>query len=178
MKKKKSILAFTVTKEFLKDIAGDFALDVVTVCQKKRKSITDEIIGNELGLKITEIRAVLNRLHYRGIACYNKTRNPKTGWYSYTWNIKTNRIAELVLEKYAEELQKLERKKQFEKNYALFSCPKNCSNTPFEVAVEYQFKCPECGEPMEALDSQKNNRETNKKIKLLAKESAEIEKIA
>ncbi len=177
MQKKKSILSFTITKEFLKDIAGDFAFDVVTVCQKKGKNITDEIIGKALGLKITEIRAVLNRLHYRGIACYNKTRNSKTGWYSYTWNIKTNRIAELVLEKYAEELQKLKRKKQLEKNYALFSCPKNCSNTPFEIAVEYQFKCPECGEPMEAIDSQKNNRETNKKLKALEKEAATIEKI-
>lgn len=177
MQKKKNILSFTITKDFLKDVAGDFAFDVIAVCQKKGKNITDEIIGKDLGLKITEIRAVLNRLHYRGIACYNKTRNAKTGWYSYTWNIKTKRIAELVLEKYAEELQKLERKKQFEKNYALFSCPKSCSNTPFEVAVEYQFKCPECGESMDALDNQKNNREMGKKIKLLAKEAAAIEKI-
>jgi transcription initiation factor TFIIE subunit alpha len=176
MQKKKDVLSFATTKEFLKDIAGDFAFEVVGVCQKKKKNITDEIIGNALGLKITEIRAVLNRLHYRGIACYNKTRNPKTGWYSYTWNIKTHRIAELVLEKYAEELQKLERKKQLEKNYALFSCPKNCASTPFEVAVEYQFKCPECGKPMDALDSQKNNREINKRIKMLVKESLEIEK--
>jgi len=178
MQKKKNVLSFTITKEFLKDIAGEFAFDVIAVCQKKGKNITDEIIGKELNLKITEIRAVLNRLHYRGIACYNKTRNQKTGWYSYTWNIKTKRIAELVLEKYSEELQRLERKKQFEKNYALFSCQKNCSNIPFEVAVEYQFKCPECGEAMDAMDNQKTNRETTKKIRELEKEAAKMEKIA
>lgn len=177
MRKKKNILSFSITKDFLTTIAGEYAFDIVGICQKKGKNVTDEMIGKDIKIKITEIRAVLNGLHYRGIACYNKTRNPKTGWYSYTWHIKTKRIAELVLEKYAEEIQKLERKKQFEKGYALFSCPKNCSNTPFELAVEYQFKCPECGETMDAIDNQKNTRETAKKIKVIEKEAAEIEKI-
>lgn len=177
-KKKKDILSFFIAQEFLKNIAGEFAFNVIKVCQKKGKSITDEEIGKALGVKITEIRAVLNRLHYRGIACYNKTRNPKTGWYSYTWNIKQNRIAELVLEQYSEEIQKLEKKKQAEKNYTLFSCANSCSNIPFEIAVEYQFKCPECGNTMESIDAQKNLREVNKKIKIMLTDSKEIEKIA
>jgi transcription initiation factor TFIIE subunit alpha len=178
MPKKKDLLSFSITQDFLKNVAGDYAFDVVKTCQKKGKEITDEEIGKDVKIKITEIRAVLNRLHYRGIACYNKSRNQKTGWYSYTWGIKTKRIAELLLEQYAEEIQKLDKKKQFEKDYALFSCQKNCSNIPFEVAVEYQFKCPDCGDTMEAVDKQKSSKEVNKRIKTLQEEAKEIEKIA
>ncbi len=177
MPKKRNILSFQIAQDFLKTSAGEYGFDVVKVCQKKGKHITDEEIGKSLKIKITEIRAVLNRLHYRGIACYNKTRNQKTGWYSYTWDIKTGRIAELVLEQYAEEIQKLEKKKQWEKNYALFTCQNKCSHIPFEVAVEYQFKCPECGNNMEAIDGEKNKREITKKIKTLTEEVREIDKI-
>jgi len=177
-KKKKSILSFSITQEFLKNVAGDYAFDVIKTCEKKGKSITDEEIGKSVPVKITEIRAVLNRLHYRGIACYNKSRNPKTGWYSYTWNIKTRRIAELLLEQYSEEVQKLEKRKQFEKTYLMFSCGKKCASLPFEVAAEYEFKCPECGETMESMNSQKSLRGANKRIKTIMEEAKEIEKMS
>src|SRR3989344_3900560 len=111
---KKKIHEFVLVQDFLASIAGQEAMELVKICANKRKLVTDEEIGKQLPLKITEIRTILNRLHYRGIACYQKTKNPKTGWYSYTWEIKISRIAELILEGRAEEVTKLGNELEFE----------------------------------------------------------------
>lgn len=174
---KKQIENFLIVREFLNSVGGKYAVELVKICNKKKKPITDEEIGKKLPLKITEIRTVLNRLHYRGIACYQKSRNNKTGWYSYTWEIKQRRVAELILEKQKEEIEKLENTVDFERNYCFFSCKNNCNNFFFEVAAEYQFKCPECGNNMNSVNNKKRIRELKKKINLIKSEVAEIQKL-
>jgi len=174
--KKKSIADFEIAKEFLEQSAGKDSVDLVKVCQKKRGRVTDEEISKELKLKITEIRTILNRLHYKGIACYKKTKNPNTGWYSYTWEIKTKRIAELIMEQQAELIEKLEKKLQYEKNYVFFSCSTGCEQIPFEIASECQFRCPNCGKTMEIVDSKKRLNEIKKQIKYMGEQIRGIER--
>lgn len=176
--KANKLLNFIETKEFIETIGGKEAADLIKICNKKKRGVSDEEIATEIRLKITEVRAILNRLHYRGIACYQKTKNTKTGWFSYTWEIKLKRIAELLLERQAEEISKLEQKLDFEKNYEFFACKDSCEMVPFEVAAEYQFKCPKCGSMMEKSDSKRRLREIRKKIKLMNLGVNEISKYA
>jgi len=172
----KRILEFGVTRNFLRNLGGDGAVALVKVCAGKSKPLTDEEIGKGLKLKITEIRAILNRLHFRGIASYDRTRNMKTGWYTYKWDIKPKRIAELILENQAERLEKLETRKSFESNYVFFSCDKECNLFPFEVAAEYEFKCPECGNTMETLDGKKRMQGIENQIKSVNSEIRDLAK--
>jgi transcription initiation factor TFIIE subunit alpha len=177
-KKSKKILDFFITQDFLGRVGGEYAFELAKICNNKRGAVTDEQIGRKLKpLKITEIRAILNRLHYRGIACYQKTRNNKTGWYSYTWEIKPRRIAELILEEQAEEIAKLEKKIEFEKNHMFFRCNKKCDSLPFEIAAEYNFICPTCGGAMDVADNKKLVRDLRAKIRLIKNEVKELEKI-
>ncbi len=174
---KSNVVNFLIAKEFLETVGGKFAVDLVQIVDKKKKAVTDEEIGKKLPLKITEIRTILNRLHYRGIACYQKTRNNKTGWYSYTWEIRPKRIAELILEQQAEKIQKLESQRSFESTYSFFACKKGCNNFPFEIAAEYEFKCPECGTVMGSIDNKKQVSLLNKRINIMKHEVSEIGKI-
>ncbi len=137
MPKPKGFLQLSITEEFLKTVGGDYAVDLVKIWDKKKDDMSDEELALKLNAKITEIRTALNRLHFRGIAGYQKTRNSKTGWYSYTWNIKTSRIAELVMERQAEEIDKIKKRMEFEQNYIYFNCKKGCVAVPFEIATEY-----------------------------------------
>ncbi|MFH1240668.1 MAG: hypothetical protein V1672_05675 [Candidatus Diapherotrites archaeon] len=175
--KKKSIVDFLAVKEFIGTIAGESAIDLIKICHKKNCGVTDEEIAKKLGLKVTEIRTILNRLHYRGIVCYDKTKNKKTGWYSYTWEIKTKRIAELILEQNSEQIQKLENKMVLEETYSLFGCKAECATVPFEIAAEYHFKCPECGKTLESIDNKKRAKQTKKYIDTLKEEAAELAKM-
>lgn len=174
---KKQILNLNITKDFLKMIAGEKAVDLVKICLDKNRDITDEEISKKLPLKITEIRTILNQLHYRGIACYNKAKTKRSGWYNYTWKIRTERIAELILEQKTEEIQKIERKQESEKNYEIFACPSKCNPVVFEVAAEYRFKCPECGKSMNLVDSKKITRENKQHIEVIEKEMKVLKKI-
>lgn len=154
MGRAKDLLSFQLTTEFIKTIGGDDAVELVKICLKKNGKCLDEDIEKEMKhLKITEIRSILNRLHYRGIACYNKTKNKNSGWYTYTWEIKKRRIIELILEQQSERLQKLEEKARFGESHEFFACKKACEETAFEIAAQYEFRCPECGEMMTPIDS-------------------------
>ncbi len=164
---KKDVLSHPVTKTFIQKVGGEDAIPLIKAFKNKRKKVTDEEIAKKTDLKITEVRAILNRLHYRGIACYDKKKNTKTGWYLYTWEIKEKRIAELIIEEQSEEIKKLEKKLEFEKDYVFFACKEMCENVPFEVAAEYQFRCPKCGKTMETVNNKKRIKTIKKELETL-----------
>ena len=177
MPKKKKLLSYSIVQDFLKGLGGEDALNLVEIVLKK-KNVTDEQIGKKMKhLKITEIRALLNRLHFHGIATYQKTRDAKSGWYSYTWNVKSARIAELILDGHAEKISQLEQKLNYEKEHEFFSCKKGCDNFAFEIAAEYHFKCPVCGGNMDLIDNEKRVRNIKTGIKRIKIEIIELEKI-
>jgi transcription initiation factor TFIIE subunit alpha len=153
------------------------AIDLVKICERKRKRVTDEELSKKLNQKVTEIRTILNRLHYRGIACYQKTKNTKTGWYSYTWEIKTKRIAEIIIEEQSEKLLKLNEKKEVEEEYNMFNCLGCGERAPFEIAAEYQFICPNCGKNMEAANTEDSLKKLNQRVGLISEELKQMQKI-
>ena len=177
MGRAKDLLSFPLPTEFLKTVGGEEAVDVVKICIRKNGKCLDEDIEKEMkSLKITEIRSILNRLHYRGILCYNKTKNKNSGWYTYTWEIKKRRIVELILEQQSERLQKLEEKARFGQSHEFFACKKECEETPFEIAAQYEFRCPECGEMMAPTNSAEKEKETQRKIDTLKQELEALQK--
>ena len=177
MGRKKEITNFTLTQEFLNHVAGPYSLDVVKNCLRKNGRLVDEEIGRKIKqLKITEIRTILNQLHYRGIAAYNKTKDKNSGWYTYTWEIKKKRIAELIVEQQLENVQKLESTLAFEKGHEFFSCEKKCEEIAFEIAAEYEFKCPECGGIMAPHNNKEKIKTIQKQIHSIKTELKEIEK--
>jgi len=177
MSKKKKISGYGVVKDFLGHMGGAHAPRLVEIYERNCGLIRDEEMAKKMGLKVTDVRTILNRLHYRGIANYNKKRNKKTGWYSYTWNIDRKRILELIVEKQLEEIESLEQRKESGEVYSFFSCKKLCHEFPFEIAAEYQFKCPECGRELDCIDNKKRNRQASTKIGTMKKEMEEFNKI-
>lgn len=174
---RKELCDFVIVQNYLGSLAGEHTAKLVRICGRKRKPITDEEIEKKLPIKITEIRTILNRLHYWGIATYQKSRNPNTGWYSYSWEIKPDRISELIAEGQADEIAKIEAKIEYERNYAFFSCKGGCNNVPFEIAAEYEFKCPDCGKTMEAVNNEKRVKELKKGLKDIVDSIGEIKKL-
>lgn len=178
LSKKRNFIRITIVQDFLRNVGGEAAVGVATICEKKGRQVTDEELAKKMKVKVTEIRTVLNRLHYRGIACYKKTKNKRNGWYNYTWGIKKKRIVELILEAQRETIEKLEAKQAFSANYSFFSCKNSCSIVPFEIAAEYQFRCPECSETMNSFDYTEKLQSINSHIVELKKEVGELKKVA
>lgn len=166
----KSIVDLELVRDLLDVIGGEEVINLVKICEKKKKKVTDEEISKKMKKKVTEVRAMLNRLHFRGIACYQKTRNQKTGWYNYTWEIKKDRITEIICEQQKENLEKLTQKMNLETDYSFFDCEKCNHREVFEIAAEYNFICPTCGGSMTSANDPNRQKEIKIKIKKIEKE--------
>jgi transcription initiation factor TFIIE subunit alpha len=166
----KSITNLVLVKDFLDTVGGPDAVTLTKLCENKRTRVTDEELSKKMKMKVTEVRTILNRLHYRGIACYEKTRNQKTGWYNYTWEIRKDKIAELIIEQQAEIMNKLTQKRDLVADHGLFDCTKCDERAPFELAVEANFICPSCGSTMNSANDPKKIKEIEKRIETIEKE--------
>jgi transcription initiation factor TFIIE subunit alpha len=166
-----------LVKDLLDTIGSQDAIELVKICEKKKKSVTDEEISKKMKKKVTEIRAILNKLHFRGIACYQKSRNQKTGWYNYTWEIKKDRIADIINEQQKENLEKLTKKKNLEADYSFFDCNKCNHREVFEIAAEYNFLCPTCGGSMTSANDPQMLKELEGRIKKIELEIVLLNKI-
>jgi transcription initiation factor TFIIE subunit alpha len=138
--------------EFISTNAGDAAFSLVKTLDKVEKGMTDEQITKKTKTDVNEVRAILNKLHYLGIITYSKKKAKESNWYHYTWFLKKDRIKELLTERYKDELEQMEKKLKYEQSYTFFKCTNGCDKLPFELACEYDFKCPECGNAMDALE--------------------------
>jgi len=150
--------------DFVATNAGDAAFMVVKTLDKTDKGLTDEQLTKKTKTDVNEVRAILNKLHYLGIITYSKKKAKESNWYHYTWFLKRDRINELLTDRAKEELVELEKKLKYEESYTFFKCANGCEKLPFELACEYDFKCPECGNAMEAIDACDEHGNIEKRI--------------
>jgi transcription initiation factor IIE alpha subunit len=65
-------------------LIGKSASAVILACDTKR-GVTEDVVVNKTGLKLSEVRNVLNQLHDKGLIRYNREKNQNTNLYTYTW---------------------------------------------------------------------------------------------
>jgi transcription initiation factor TFIIE subunit alpha len=176
-KSNKSILTIKSVKELIENVGGEEAVSLVKICEKKKKNVTDDEIAKSVNKKVTEIRAVLNKLHFMGIVNYDRQKNQKTGWYTYVWAIKKDRIAEIILGKQEKLLENLMKKKSMEVDYNMFDCKTCGKKFDFEAAININFLCTECGNKLSCQDSEKSQKEMDEKMAEIRSEIAKIKEI-
>src|SRR3989338_4221899 len=116
----KKLLENKLVQDFFQRKIGERSTQLMKI-YTAGKAPPEDKISKKLGIKVTEIRTLLNKMHYWGIADYDKTRNKKTGWYNYDWHINYKRIMELMLQEQEEKLKKLETEESTMTEYSLFA---------------------------------------------------------
>lgn len=162
-------------KSFLYIIGGDVAIEVgKELLLSENDDITDEDITENIKeriegtgidfepdieeiLKLNTVRKTLYKLYSEKLAQFRRIRDKSTGWFIYYWWHEFDFLEELVLEKKKLVQRKLRDRLQFEENNYFFLC-KNCNKInikyKFDEAFELNFRCPDCGSPLEAQDNQ------------------------
>ncbi len=140
----------------------------VAVLEQLTEPKHDEQIASELGVKSTIIRKLLNDLHGTSLVSYKRTKDKSTGWYSYVWEKRDDKITEYGQIKLDESLSKLKIRLEYERQN-LFVCSCDTSVTMTQ-AMDLNFICPRCNERLRSLDNSNRIRELGDKI-------ARIEKI-
>lgn len=134
----------------------------VTIINKLSEPKRDEEIASELNFKETTVRTILNDLHAEGLVEYERSKNKETGWYTYTWQKRDNKIQEYVQSHLHQKLDRLETQLDQEQNGTMLAC--SCDRVPLNQAMEMDFICPECNEAFSTEENSMNLDEIRSQI--------------
>ena len=158
----------TADNSLLADILSEMMTkDHLTVIETLSKPKHDEDIAAELNLKATVVRTLLNDLHMKNLVEYERSKNKKTGWYTYLWKKREDRIDEFVKGHLSTKLADLNKQLDLEKDGVTFNC--SCRRVNMESAMETNFVCPECSQMYVESDSKKIVKRLEIEIKKVEK---------
>ncbi len=140
-------LSDSYARQLLIDLGGENALEIV---RNFEGHASDEDLAKKLKLKISDVRATLNKLHSEGLVNYMRDKDSETGWYSYSWTLNRVRIENWVKMRVKESTDLIEGNKG--DHYFCVACGSG-SIVSFDVATESEFRCVSCSKSLEFLDS-------------------------
>ena len=137
--------------EFIAQNVGMRAVDIIKLINVPQ---TDESVAAELGMKINEVRRILNVLNSYGVARYDTNKDSK-GWLTFRWCIDGEKLMAL---------RHHDRRPRSPR--APTGSPEDCNDffycdkcydeqkviLPFDAAFENQFKCDVCGRKLKRLN--------------------------
>jgi transcription factor E len=145
MKRIVTILSDSRVRQNLIGIGGENALAIVRNFSGNQ---SDEELAKRLKIKISDVRATLNKLHNEGLVNYIREKDNETGWYSYSWSLNHERMERWASTNAGKLSAFTETGSEF------YFCP-SCgaeSVTNFESAAVCEFRCERCNKMMEFID--------------------------
>jgi transcription initiation factor TFIIE subunit alpha len=149
MQKVGKILGDSNVRQDLIEIGGENALAIV---RNFYGNHSDEELAKKLKIKISDVRATLNKLHNEGLVNYIREKDSETGWYSYSWSLNHERM-----ERWATTHTAKLNAVTGETGGEFYFCP-TCgasSITNFESAANVDFRCDRCNRLLEFIDEKK-----------------------
>ncbi len=147
MKATTKILQEAYIRQTLIELGGENALAII---RNFYSNHSDEELAKKLKIKISDVRATLNKLHNVGLVNYNRQKDNETGWYSYSWSLNHDKMAKWA----TDQTTKIEGLEDGNEKYYCPSCGE-ASITDFENASVEMFKCSQCERMLEFLDKEK-----------------------
>lgn len=163
-----------LNNSLLEDIISEsLSKEHFTVIKKLSKPKHDEDIAAELKLKATVVRTLLNDLHMKSLVEYERSKNKKTGWYTYVWKKREDKIQAYVSSYMSDKLEELNMLLEVEKQgHVKFICDCNGGKrVPLEEAMETDFICPSCNGPFVESSSREMIKKLESEIKKLQKKA-------
>lgn len=168
-----------VTKSMIKDVVSEVAgEDCVQIILDigNRVNVSEFIISDELSIDIRELRRKLYKLWEAGLVRFKRKKDKKRGWYIYYWTFIPSRVWFLFRDLRVRKLQKLKERLEQEENNEFYLCPNGCVRLDFSQAVEFDFKCPECGSLLVPNDNSRTISHLKDEIAKLTKEIEAFDK--
>jgi len=136
-----------ISKKILEKKFGEEHLMVLGALNKPEY---DEQVAKSLDMKATIVRKLLNEMHNHEFVAYKRSKNPLTGWYTYVWERRDDKISGYLENYMKQKLMEIEQYKKIQEgnghleNPPLFMCKDCGKEMTFIDAMSVQFSCPEC----------------------------------
>jgi TFIIE alpha subunit len=90
---RQAVLASAEARTQLIEMGGENTIDII---REFDRDMSDEELARKTGIKASDVRVVLNRLHSIGLFSYTRVRDRDSGWYSYIWRMSEGRLREFA----------------------------------------------------------------------------------
>jgi len=161
-------LSNEIIEEVVIEVAGQDVIPLVRAL-KNKKNVSEFKLAESIKQEVNSTRNMLYRLYNANLVSFMRKKDKKKGWYIYYWTFDMKRVRYLVEELKKKKLKKLKERLEREKEGQFFLCNNKCIRLDFDQAMNFEFKCPECGQ----LIHQEDNKEL---IESIEKEIQELEK--
>ena len=148
------------------EVVGDDVLLIVQIL-KNKQNVSEFKIAEKLKITINEVRNKIYRMQEHNLVVSTRKKDKEKGWYIYYWTLNNREIRNLIVSLASKKLSDLKKQLEREQEAKYLECSNKCMRLKFEDAMEYEFRCPECGSLM--IEEKRNIRLDNirKQIKLL-----------
>src|SRR5512137_1199805 len=139
-------------RAYLHRLVGDEGLNLLERFPEEGEH-SDEDLAEKTGINLNSVRHTLYTLYEKRLAEYRRLKNTETGWLTYLWTLRLDRIQAAVAEDLKMMLEKLEARESFEEENDFYLC-KTCGTFTFNEVMELDFACPRCTQPVEHFDNE------------------------
>lgn len=170
--------------DLVEDIAGEEIIPLIDLLWGK-EHVSEFKLADKLEITVNKVRNMLYKLHSHNLVTFIRKKDKRKGWYIYYWTFDLKQALDFLIYLKKERVILLGDKLSQRQIEDYFRCPNKCVIYKYDIAMESDFKCPECGSVLEKLDMKKQVFRLKKKIKILGNEledagvylKEEIEKI-
>jgi transcription initiation factor TFIIE subunit alpha len=168
-------LSNKIVEDVVSEVAGDDVLPLVRAL-KNKKNVSEFKLAESIKEEVNTTRNMLYRLYDSNLVSFVRKKDKKKGWYIYYWTFDSKKIKHLLTNLKKKRLLKLKDRLEREKANHFYSCKSKCIRLDFDQSMEFEFKCPECGELIEQEDNSEEIQKIETEIKELEEEFKEKNK--
>ena len=162
--------------EFMKMTHGREGGEIIKYVMK-HPGATDEEISNKLEMRENIIRKVLYDVYAWNGVELQKKRMSEGRNYEFRWKINYAAFYKHIIAYYNDEIERLKEGLTFLESVDFYTCGKpHHPVMTIDEALDYEFKCPLCGEILHNVDMSGEKENIMKKIESIEEKIQKIER--
>ena len=162
------LLEDPVIQKYLHELVGPTGMPVAAA--PPDGEVTDEELAQDLNLELNDVRRALFILYENDLATYRRLRDEDSGWLTYLWTFEYDQIPENLEEEMHRLIEALLEREEYERLHEFYLCEICSIRFEFGEAMDFDFECPECGSPLDAMENEQLIVAMNNRIDALAEE--------
>ncbi len=139
-----------------------------------KSNVSEFDLAAKTKMDIKMVRKMLYNLHNYNLVGFTRKKDKQKGWYIYYWTLLPESIQFNYYKMKRSLLDKLKTQLEEERKELFFVCRSKCLRLNFDQAMDFEFRCPECGELANQDEPQEQIKRMESKIKELEAEFAEL----
>jgi len=163
-------------EQILVTILGDGGLPLINELMAK-DNISEFDLATKTKKDIKVIRKLLYILYNHNLVSFTRKKDKIKGWYIYYWTLVPDSVKFNYFKMKRDLLERLKQQAEDEKRELFFVCRQRCLRMNFDHAMDFEFRCPECGELVNQDNSEEIIKDIHKQIGELEIELKELQEV-